>query len=595
MGEALANAADAVWSYPVVALCLLSAAFFTVRFAAIQVRALPHAIAVVAGRYDRPDETGTLSHFQALSAALSGTIGIGNIAGVAIAIAIGGPGSVLWMWVVGALGMATKFVECTLGTAYRRVDAKTGEVRGGPMVYIVEGLGPRWRPVAAFYGLTLGLAAFGFCCMFQSNQAADALRVHFSIPGWATGAALALLTGMVILGGIRSIGRWAARIVPLMCAIYLLGALVICVLNFDALPAAVWLIVSDGFTGNAAAGGATGAVIGWGVRRAIFSNEAGLGSASIAHATVKTDEPVREGIVASLGPLIDTIIVSGATAVVIILSGHYGALTEIATDVRADLVTAEQGWWQGDVAPQDEDGMRTFVDDEPWHHPRAKDDSAALQFVLPYDPEAHDGIRFAYHRGGGQMRTSLTDAAGDPIAHERARPCAAVGAWSACTLTPTPTESGPVYLTIRAARPDDAAGSSPELWITAPVAVESLRGISLSSAAFDRFLPGFGSIFVSIAGFLFAFSTMITWSYYGETASASVLGERVVAPYRIAFIAFAFIGAVRKLDIVIAFSDLLVGILVVPNVIAVLALSPKVAEWSRDYFERLRSGAFDLD
>ncbi|EDM77933.1 probable sodium/alanine symporter [Plesiocystis pacifica SIR-1] len=450
MAEWLARAADLVWSYPVVGLCLLSALYFTLRLGFVQLRCFPHALALISGRYDREDEAGNISHLQALAAALSGTIGIGNIAGVAIAISVGGPGAVLWMWITGLLGMATKFVECTLGTHYREIDAITGEARGGPMYYILAGLGPRWRPVALFYALTIALAGFGFTCMFQSNQAADALKTHFLVPSWATGAALTVLTGAVILGGIESIGRWAARIVPAMCLIYVGGALVICVLEFEQLPAVLGLIVRDGLSGKAAAGGALGSVILWGVRRAIFSNEAGLGSASIAHAAVKTDEPVREGVVASLGPFIDTVVVSGATAFVIILAGNYGA--------------------------------------------------------------------------------------GAP---------------------------------------------------------EGLSGISLSADAFDQFLPGFGSIFITLAGFGFALSTMITWSYYGEVASVWVLGPRAALVYRIVFVALAFVGAVRKLDVVISFSDLFVGLLVVPNVIALVWLSPKVVGWSRDYFLRLRSGAFD--
>ena len=450
MAQWLARAADLVWSYPVVGLCLLSALFFSVRLGFVQLRCFPHALALITGRYDREDEAGNISHFQALAAALSGTIGIGNIAGVAIAISVGGPGAVLWMWITGILGMATKFVECTLGTHYREIDPITGEARGGPMYYIVAGLGPRWRPVALFYALTIALAGFGFTCMFQSNQAADALRTHFSVPGWATGLALALLTGAVIIGGIESIGRWAVRIVPAMCLIYVGGALAICVVEFARLPEVVALIVQDGLSGDAAAGGALGTMILWGVRRAIFSNEAGLGSASIAHAAVKTDEPVREGVVASLGPFIDTVIVSGATAFVIVLAGSYGS--------------------------------------------------------------------------------------GAP---------------------------------------------------------EGLGGISLSAHAFDHFIPGFGSIFITIAGFGFALSTMITWSYYGEVAGIWALGPRAGLAYRVVFVVLAFVGAVRKLDVVISFSDLFVGLLVIPNVIALLWLSPEVARWSRDYFQRLRRGEFE--
>lgn len=584
MAAWLARAADLIWSYPVVGLCLLSALFFTVRLGFVQLRALPHAIALLLGRYDRDDETGTISHFQALSAALSGTVGIGNIAGVAIAIAVGGPGSVLWMWIIGLFGMATKFVECTLGTKYRTVDPVSGEPRGGPMHYIVAGLGPKWRPVAVFYAVTIAFAGFGFTCMFQSNQAADALRVHFAVPTWVTGAALATLTGLVILGGIRSIGKFAAAVVPTMCLIYVCGSLVICALHLDLVPTVIGIIVRDGLTGEAAAGGAVGSMILWGVRRAIFSNEAGLGSASIAHAAVKTDEPVREGIVASLGPLIDTIIVSGATAVVVVLAGNYGDL-EAQPVESLDPVELASGWER--VAPSavpDENAPTTrHVDGAPVFRGAGAE---TLLFEVDARALARDGVRIAGRvesgtlvaklRAGEDELGSVTLRAGDPR-------------WAAETIEldedlRAAVDGRAVVLELR------AGGSA---FVVAPTLVDDLTGISLSAASFDRFIPGFGSIFISIAGFCFALSTMITWSYYGETASAWVFGDVAVTPYRLAFVALAFVGAVYELGVVISFSDALVGLLVVPNVIALVLLSPRVAGWSRDYFARLRAGEFD--
>ena len=313
-----------VWSYPVVGLCILTGVFFTFRMLFIQLRCFPHAIALVSGKYDNPNEKGEITHFQALSAALSGTIGLGNIAGVSIAIALGGPGAVLWMWLLGFFGMATKFVECTLGTHFREEDPDTGEVHGGPMYYITKGLGQKWWPLASFYAIAVGFAAFGVGSMFQSNQAASALYEYYSVPHWLTGLILFSLGALVVIGGIKRIGKVASKIVPSMCAIYVLGSIFICLLNIDKLGSVINIIIDDAFSGRAAAGGVMWVVVKMGVRRAIFSNEAGLGSASIAHAAVKTDYPVREGFVASLGPLIDTIIVCTATAMVIILSGNYG-------------------------------------------------------------------------------------------------------------------------------------------------------------------------------------------------------------------------------------------------------------------------------
>lgn len=589
LAQMLARAADLVWSYPVVGLCLLSAVYFTVRLGFIQLRVMPHALALLAGRYDDPDETGAISHLQALSAALSGTIGIGNIAGVAIAISVGGPGAVMWMWVAGLFGMATKFVECTLGTAYRKVEAD-GEVRGGPMYYIVAGLGPRWRPVAWFYALTIALAGFGFTGMFQSNQAASALHVSFGVPTWVTGLALAVLTAAVILGGIQNIGRWAARIVPLVCLTYVLGALGIAIWHYALLPEVIGLIVRDGISGEAAAGGALGGVIAWGIRRAVFSNEAGLGSAAIAHAAVKTDEPVREGVVASLGPFIDTIIVSGATAVVIVLAGNYGE-SRLQPMEASDPVAQVEGQWQTIASPEPEHPLQDPVGGQPvWRH-EGGPQAGALRFALPEPAEVQFGYRFAYRGGdpsaGARVVAEGRDVLAIPFSPDAV--CPPSSAWRSCAIKLE-----------RPAREALAAGGTLEihagtkpLETTPPTPVRELTGISLTSASFERFISGFGSVFITIAGFFFALSTMITWSYYGETAGEWLMGKRAIIPYRIVFIGVVFVGAVYRLGVVISISDLLVGLLVVPNVIAIVALSPDVARRTKDYLKRLRTGAFE--
>ncbi len=597
MADLLTRAADAVWSYPVVGLCLLSAIFFTVSLRLIQLRAFPHAIALLLGRYDREDETGSISHFQALAAALSGTIGIGNIAGVAIAIAVGGPGAVLWMWVMGLFGMATKFVECTLGTAYREVDPSTGETRGGPMYYILDGLGPRWRPMALFYATTIALAGLGFTCMFQSNQAAEALRTSFAIPTYVTGAALSVLTGAVIVGGIRSIGRWAARIVPTLCLVYVSGSVLICLSQIELMPRVLGIIVQDGLTGDAAAGGALGTMIMWGVRRAIFSNEAGLGSAAIAHAAVKTNEPVREGVVASLGPFIDTVIVSGATAFVIVLAGNYGAFKD--EDVaRLEAVETAAVWHTvaAEQTPDDTTPLGHRLDGVQVH---AIDGTAstddALVFELPVDALEHDGIRVGAAVGGGALEATLYQG---PKALRRVellpRPATAQLLWGAQTLSfDSELRASAKGERLRLVVSPISDHRRHQAFVATPSLVHERNGITLSTASFDRFIPGFGSIFISVAGFLFALSTMIAWSYYGEVASTWVFGPRAVTPYRVVFVVLAFVGAVRKLAVVISISDILVGLLVIPNVIALLVLSPRVAKWTREYFTRLRAGEFN--
>ncbi|MGH1339979.1 MAG: alanine/glycine:cation symporter family protein [Nannocystales bacterium] len=597
MAEVLARAADAVWSYPVVGLCLISAVFFTVSLRLVQLRAFPHAIALLLGRYDRDDETGSISHFQALAAALSGTIGIGNIAGVAIAIAVGGPGAVLWMWIMGVLGMATKFVECTLGTAYRQVDPGTGEARGGPMYYILAGLGPRWRPMALFYAATIALAGLGFTCMFQSNQAAEALSTSFAIPTYLTGVALSVLTGAVIVGGIRSIGRWAARVVPALCLVYVGGAVFICLSQIELMPAVLGIIIRDGLSGDAAAGGALGAMVMWGVRRAIFSNEAGLGSAAIAHAAVKTDEPVREGVVASLGPFIDTVVVSGATAFVIVLAGNYGAFKDEGVG-RLEAVETAAAWHSValEETPDDTAPLGHRLDGLGVHALEgAATAQDALVFALPVDALEHDGIRVGAAVGGGALDATLYSG---PKALGRLelipRPATAQLAWGAQTLAfDAELRESAKGKTLRLVVSPAAGAARHRSFVATPSLVHERNGITLSAASFDRFIPGFGSVFISVAGFLFALSTMIAWSYYGEVASMWVLGPRAVTPYRVVFVLLAFVGAVRKLAVVISISDILVGLLVIPNVIALLVLSPRVVKWTRAYFTRLESGEFE--
>ena len=568
----LQEIADAIWSFPVVGLCLLGAVLFSLQLGFVQVRGFGHAIALLLGRYDHEEEEGTLTHFQALMAALSGTIGIGNIGGVAIAIAVGGPGAVLWMWVLGFFAMATKFVECTLSTHYRVVDEHTGEVRGGPMHYIQAGLGPRFRPLAIFYAFTVSLAGFGFACMFQSNQAASALESGLGVPTWVTGVTLVVLGALTIMGGIRRIGATAAKLVPLMCGLYMLGAAIVTLMHANEVPEAFALIIRDGFSGRAVLGGSVVAIIMAGVRRAVFSNEAGLGSAAMAHATVKTDHPIREGIVASLGPFIDTIVVSTATAMVILLGGRFG--------VDADRSEAQLAIVQAPDEVQYEVAI------------------SAKQLAQ------HDGIRIEHQLGGGEAELLLVPPEGEPLMRYVLRggdhPDSQLRGCD-FSLVPNPVRRCTLELDklpeahrarddLRLVfRFDDAA----KPWqLTQVELVKSVKGIALTAEAFDADLPGFGTYFIPVAGFLFAFSTMVTWSFYGETATAFLWGERGVVPYRVVFVALAYIGATQDLGIVISFSDAMVGLLVIPNMLALILMSGRVRGWSREYFAALKRGDF---
>ena len=318
-------------SVPFVLIWLVAGAiFFTVYMNFVNVTKFKLAIDVVRGKYTDPDEPGEVSHFQALATALSGTVGLGNIAGVAVAISLGGPGATFWMIIAGLLGMSSKFVECTLGVKYRNVDAD-GVVHGGPMYYLSKGLGEKGFSVlgkflAAFFAVMCIGGAFGGGNMFQVNQAfkqfSSIAPGFLSTPGWAFGAFMAILVAVVIIGGIKSIAKVTDKIVPFMCGIYVLAAIVIILVNFTQIPNAVLLIVKGAFMPEAVTGGFVGVLI-QGFRRAAFSNEAGIGSASIAHSAVKTNNPASEGIVALLEPFIDTVVVCTMTALVIVITGNY--------------------------------------------------------------------------------------------------------------------------------------------------------------------------------------------------------------------------------------------------------------------------------
>ncbi|MCC4308000.1 alanine:cation symporter family protein [Alcanivorax marinus] len=330
--ERLDNALGAVvgflWGPPLVTLLVGGGVFFLLYSRLLPYRHLPDGVRLLFSGPDRDDE-GTLSHFQALSTALSGTLGMGNVAGVAVAISVGGPGAIFWMWVSALVGIATKFYTCTLAVMYRGRDSE-GTLQGGPMYIIREALGPRWRPLAYFFALA-GL--LGTMPIFQINQLTEVVRVAIAVPtGWTAadahfgfdllfGLILAALVLVVVAGKLPRIGKVTGVLVPAMIAGYLLLTAVTLVSHADQVGPALMLIVRDAFTGEAAAGGVLGAVIITGIRRAAFSNEAGIGTEAMAHGAARTGEPVREGLVAMLGPIIDTLIVCTCTALVILISG----------------------------------------------------------------------------------------------------------------------------------------------------------------------------------------------------------------------------------------------------------------------------------
>lgn len=437
--------------FPLIVLWLIGGAiFFTLRFGFINIRAFKHAFDVVRGKYDDPDDEGDVSHFQALATALSGTVGLGNIAGVAIAIQLGGPGAVLWMTLGGFFGMSSKFTECTLAQRYRRV-RPDGTVAGGPMYYLSRGLAERgMRPLgkglAIVFAVLCTLATLGAGNMFQANQAYAAMaNVYSGLPSWLFGLIMAGIVAVVIIGGIDRIASVTGKLVPAMAVIYVLACLWIIIMNIGQVPSAFGTIISQAFSPGAVGGGFVGVLV-QGIRRSAFSNEAGIGSAAIAHSAARTKEPVREGVVALLEPFIDTIVICNLTALTIVITGVY----------------------QG---------------------------------------------------------TSAAEA----------------------------------------------------------------NGVEITSAAFDTVIDWF-PVVLTVAVILFAFSTMVSWSYYGEQAWTYMIGKRSTIVYKCLFVFCIFLGSVVNLGAVLSFSDMMLLAMSVPNLLGCFILSGLVASELSDYMDRLHSG-----
>ena len=326
IGQHIIDFSNLIWGTPLMVLLLGGGLFFLIYSRLIPFRFVRHAIQILTGRYDDPNEPGQINHYQALSTALSGTVGMGNVSGVAIAITTGGPGAIFWMWISALLGVATKFFTCSLAVMYRGKDS-AGEVQGGPMYFITEGLGKNWKPLAIFFSLA---GMVGVSPMFQSNQLTQVIGDVVLSPNGIqtgfhtrliTGLAITLVVSLVIFGGIKRIGKVAGNLVPLMVIFYVIAVLFIIFSQPDRIIPGFRIIFEDAFSGNAVLGGALGSLVVVGVRRAAFSNEAGIGTAPMAHGAAKTSEPIREGLVAMLGPIVDTLLICTMTALAIVMTG----------------------------------------------------------------------------------------------------------------------------------------------------------------------------------------------------------------------------------------------------------------------------------
>jgi AGCS family alanine or glycine:cation symporter len=429
------------WGPPMLIFLVGTGFYLTIALKGVQFRKLGYSLwLALVKRKEETDEPGDITHFQALMTALSATVGTGNIAGVATAIAAGGPGALFWMWITGLVGMATKYGEAVLAVKYRKTD-EAGTMSGGPMYYIANGLG--WKWLGLVFAIFASVAAFGIGNMVQSNSVADAVNATFHVPMYVTGIVLMILTALVILGGIKSIGKVTGTVVPVMIIFYMAGALLVLVLNIGAIPKAIALVIQEAFTPTAASGGFAGAsvmlAIRMGVARGIFSNESGLGSAPIAAAAAQTKHPVAQALVSMTQTFIDTIIVCTMTGLVLILTG----------------------------------------------------------------------------------------------------------AW----------DSGKT-------------------------------GAELTTFAFQSGFAG-GKYIVTIGLMLFAYSTILGWCYYGEKSIEYIFGDKAVKPYRYAFILFVGVGAVAKLDFVWSLSDTFNGLMAIPNLIGLVALSPVIVKETKAYFSTI--------
>ena len=542
----------AVWSFgfevggetiPLVILALLGTGLFlTLRLGFVQIRRFRHGFGVATGRYDDPNDPGDVTHFQALSTALSATVGIGNIAGVAIAIHWGGPGAIFWMWVTALLGMATKFAEVTLAQRYRAVEptrgSREGTVAGGPMYYIERGLGPSWRPLALVFALLLGFTAFFTGNGVQANTVADTFEATFGLTPWMTGLFTASVVGAVVVGGIGRIGRVTSVLAPAMAGLYVLGALVIIVLNAGQVLPTFALIFREAFAPTAGVAG-TGAgallvTLMWGVKRGLFSNEAGQGSAPIAHAAAKTDEPVSEGVVALLEPFIDTILICTMTALVIIMTG-----------VWKDRIPTELALSGGDLVwlEADEEGI-----DRKAPVPESLTVEEG-EVIGPRKLGWHDVVVFELYED---------EAMTQPF-------------------------SGVLLGTEKLARTRDGR----ELKALWGEAVES--GAPLTMLGFQRGLApigDFGHHIVLVCVLLFGISTAIAWSYYGDRCANYVFGPGAIVPYRVVFVGMHFLGAVAPLSLAWTLGDMALGIVILPNLLALVLLAPRISDMTRSYFER---------
>ena len=605
----------------VIYILLGTGILFTVWSGFGQFRALTHGVSIVKGKYDSADDPGAISHFQALSAALSATVGLGNIAGVALAVALGGPGAIFWMWVIGFLGMALKMTEVTQSMLYRDTSDPSNP-HGGPM-FVVKNLlvkqgGNFGVALGGLFCLTLILSAITGGNMFQAWNVADVTTRYFDIPGvsnmpkgdrfdpetFAIGIFLAVVVGLVIIGGVKRIGAVAGKLVPLMCGIYVIAGLGVLVLNIGEIPAMIMLIIRDGV--GLGSSDATGAFIGGsfgyaaikGIQRALFSSEAGQGSSPIAHSAAKCDEPVREGVVAGIEPFIDTIVVCTITALVILTTGAWNREAEAVFTPEAEIsITLEQGdkgmEWVVDtpmLPNKTEEALRITqidIDEDHW------DDGDNVFMIVAAESNETSGTEF--HKLPGKVfvaRADVPDGSPDGTVGD------ALGfdvKWNAHKAVETKSEEGEPFL--------DGDGNNiyHQLTLKERGVHVDYAGATLTANAFDRVKPGFGKWLIVICSWLFAISTMISWSYYGEQGIVYFFGDKEVGKiaillYRVLYsglIAVSCIGFIQTDHELDMWTTLGLGAMLVVNIPIMWIFSRQSMKAYHGYMKKLKDGEFD--
>lgn len=529
--------------------------FFTIYLGFPQVRYFKRAWGVLLGRHTSPDAEGDTTHLQALSTALSGTVGTGNIGGVALAIFLGGPAALFWMWATAFVGMTTKFVEVTISHKYRIKDDK-GEIAGGPMYFMERGLNMKW--LAVFFAAATVLSTLGSGNMPQSNNMAEGLNASFDIPTWASGLVLASLLGLVIIGGIKRIARVASAIVPVMGILYAIGAFAVLATNYQEVGPAFLAVFRDAFSGSAASGGFLGATFAYafnrGVNRGLFSNEAGQGSAPIAHASARADEPVSEGLVSILEPFLDTLVICTLTGIVILASGAWkekfdNEFDTFDTQFLAGVYTDTN---PGDVASlhaylNDVEADTVTLDGIAYEVGTVEPATGTLDVV---DGRLLGGLVTVLHKRSVAEDVRFLEVGGEPF-------------------------SGTVEV-------EDGALATGGVTLRGKSLVHSVR---LTSEAFKRsFFGDYGQYAVTVGLVLFAFSTAVAWSYYGDRAITYLFGTRWVMPYRALYVLAFFLATVLDTSLVWLVSAVTLTLMALPNLLGIVLLAGEMKSTVRDYW-----------